>query len=68
MKTSHTFYDIEHDGDKTEIYEALRQLGAKILNEDFNYEAEQWWIEVELNEKIENFWGKVEEIVSEAYN
>ena len=68
VKHGNTFYDIEHSGDQEPYRDAIRKLGGKITHEDFNYEAEEWVVYVETTEKIENFWDKVEELVSEYYN
>lgn len=62
------FCDIEHDGDMEPIRSAINKEGGKIVREDFNYEAEQWIVEVEVTaENRKDFWGRVDKLVQEYY-
>lgn len=62
------FFDIEHDGDKEPIRNAIDELGGTIKDETYNYDAEHWIVVVEVT--IENkteFWNRVDKLVQEHY-
>lgn len=36
-----TFYDVEHEGDISEIYDVITKNGGHITHRDFDYEGER---------------------------
>ena len=63
------FYDIEHQGDVDPIRDAIHKLGGTIKDQNFNFDAEQWIVVVEVT--VENkvgFWARVDKLVQEYYD
>lgn len=50
MIITRSFYDVEHGGDISEIKDIIWKAGGKIINEDFNYDAEQLQLVIEVDD------------------
>lgn len=45
-----TFYDCEHGGDIDEIIDIITQAGGKVTHQEFDYDAEQLCLTIEVDD------------------
>lgn len=59
-KITKTFYDCEHGGDVEEIEAIINKAGGNIISKNFNYDAEQLTLVIEVAD-INNFLNSVKD-------